>query len=338
MKNSIILPFEENPYTQMFHHSAFPLGIIQGNAKEDIDPWLATQYINCLFLPGKTFEILTEDDWFIDDGKLIKQRIAMVPDLYKSLSIDYLDLIREMLSRGCYVEGSYNEEHISGKWSYQKTYFPHDYLLTGFDNDQEIFYSVGYLADGKFQKFTIPYDCMAKSLATLRRTDMYFNFWKYNEDATYEFDMSKMLRELYHYLHSTVSAKSFYTTVHFGIQVFYELAKYFLSTAEKQNHIDLRYTRGILEHKFIMTKRIDYLSKITDIDFSEFQEKSKQVYKIAERVHLLTIKFLIKRDQSIVKNMEALIHEMLAIEKEYLPKLYDSMLETQKQGVPYGRK
>lgn len=336
MKNRVLLPFEENPYNQMFHNSAFPMGIIQGNANCDIKPWLASKYINCYYRPGNTFDICMKDKWFSEDGKLIQQRIIMTEDGYRALSLDYLDLLREMLSLGCYVGGAYNEEYIPGKWCYQKAYYGHDYLLIGYDNDKEEFYSVGYLADKKFQRFTIPYDCMRRSLETLQRTDIYFNFWKYNENAIYEFDMETMLDELYDYIHSVTSVKGF-APAYLGMQALYELTNYFLGSVEDGRNVDFRYTRGILEHKFFMMNRVDHLTKITDIDLSEFKQKSIEVYKMAERAHLLGLKYLMTGNISIVKNLVDLIHKMLEIEGQYLPQLYDSIIRFQKKGGAYGK-
>ena len=38
MKKKVILPFEDHPYSLTYHYIAFPMGIIQGNAKKDITP------------------------------------------------------------------------------------------------------------------------------------------------------------------------------------------------------------------------------------------------------------------------------------------------------------
>ena len=39
MKKKITLPFEEQLVMRRYHSMAFPTGIIQGDAKEDITPW-----------------------------------------------------------------------------------------------------------------------------------------------------------------------------------------------------------------------------------------------------------------------------------------------------------
>ena len=49
MKRKIILPFDDYPIPSMYHNVAFPMGIIQGNAKGDITPWLCGKFLNCYF-------------------------------------------------------------------------------------------------------------------------------------------------------------------------------------------------------------------------------------------------------------------------------------------------
>lgn len=51
MAKLIILPFEDKPIALMYQTCAFCMGIIQGNAKTDITPWLSSKFINCRFSP-----------------------------------------------------------------------------------------------------------------------------------------------------------------------------------------------------------------------------------------------------------------------------------------------
>ena len=75
----ISLPFHSNPYSVMYHHLAFPLGILQGHTEIDISPWLCDKYINCLFCfkKGSTqrYNIVTEDPWFLRDEMFILQKV-----------------------------------------------------------------------------------------------------------------------------------------------------------------------------------------------------------------------------------------------------------------------
>ena len=84
MKKKVILPFDDNPYSLMYHGSAFPLGIIQGNATEDLTPWLSSKYINCWFAPtwGNKFAYYVTDHWATGYKILLQQRIDLFPEQY----------------------------------------------------------------------------------------------------------------------------------------------------------------------------------------------------------------------------------------------------------------
>lgn len=49
-RKKITLPFDDHPIPSMYHNLAFPMGIIQGNAKEDIAAWLCGKFFNCFFM------------------------------------------------------------------------------------------------------------------------------------------------------------------------------------------------------------------------------------------------------------------------------------------------
>ena len=57
MDKKIILPFEDNPYTTVYQTGAFPMGIIQANAKDkDIIPWLCGKFINYRATTSEKFQ------------------------------------------------------------------------------------------------------------------------------------------------------------------------------------------------------------------------------------------------------------------------------------------
>lgn len=333
MKKEILLPFEDDCYTLSYQCSAFPIGIIQANAQNDILPWLASKYINCSYHRGNIFDICVTDKWFCLDEKLIFQCVNLTKDLYIDQSVDIVELLRMMIDLRCYPNGMYNEEYICGKTNYKKSYFSHDYLLIGYNDEKRVFYSVGYLADGKFQRFSIPYDSMKQALETLKGTNIIFYFLKYNSDAQYTFHTDVFLQELFDYINSTTSVKVFRTDTYFGMQAICEMAKDLLINAEEKHRIDKRYLRALMEHKFLMVKRIEYLNNECGLTLSNIKEYAIQIHKMAETVHLLGIKYSITREFSIANRIVELIDKMLILEAEHLPLLYDRVKNAQEDGV-----
>ena len=333
MRKDVMLPFEEIPYTLAYQNSAFPMGIIQANTRENIDPWLASKFINCRYHPGNIFDTCITDKWFCVDGKLFYQRVNLAKSLYTDLSADYVELLREMINLGCYPNGMYNEEFIPGKNNFQNSYFAHDYLLIGYNDDTQVFYSVGYLADGKFQRFRIPYDAMRQALETLKEPCIPFYFFKYNVKAKYTFDADAFLQELSDYINSKTSVKSFRTDIYFGMQAILKMANDLLLRAKQEQRIDNRYTRALIEHKFLMEKRIGYIITSFNLNLLDIQEKAIKVHKMAEIVHLLGLKYLITREFSIAERIFELVNKMLVLESEYLPVLYARVKDAQSEGL-----
>lgn len=331
MENYVCLPFEEKTYLISYQNSAFPLGIIQANAQQDISPWIASKYINCCYHPGNIFDIGITDKWSCVDGKLFYQRINLIKNLYDTFSCDYVNLLRGMLNLGYYANGIYNEEYIFGKASYKKNYFVHDYLLIGYDDKEQVFYSVGYLADGNFQRFIIPYDSMKQALESLKEQIIPFYFLKYNSSTKYVFDTDLFLQELFDYIYSKTSIKQFRTDVYFGIRAIREMANDFIIDVHNKQPIDTRYTRTLMEHKFLMVKRIDYLSTGLKLNLFDIQKEAIKVYRLSKTIHLLGIKYLMTRELSTGKYIIKLINEILELEDKYLPMLYDCVKTVQRR-------
>ena len=321
MKKNVILPFEDHPYSQMYHHIAFPMGIIQGNAKEDITPWLCGKYINCSFSKNKrdVFTVYNSDNWATKDNILLQQQFFLYPDLFDQLFGDETTCLKTMIGKGFYPYGLYNEEYIPGKWSYQKQYYAHDFLLIGYDDCTNEFVSVSYLRDGKFQRHTIPYENMGMALKTVKQEKKQFKFVKYNPNASFKFDRTRTVSELADYLQSTTSMQTNFDGTVWGMDALRAVTKFFRDSSESGDSIDSRFTRGIMEHKFYMNLRMDYLFK-NDIlkDFS-YVDQAHQVYKMAENVHMLGLKYNLTHNQMVVSNIEKTVSEMLVMESAYLP-------------------
>ncbi len=149
MKSTVILPFEEKPYELSYHNLAFPMGVIQAWAKEDITPWLCGKFINPCFAPdspSNKFAINFNDPWYRQDGILLMQTVDLLPKSYALLPYSRNEWMRRMLSLGWYVHGTFNEEYIPDKDGYQKYYYHHDYFIIGYTIQKEKVYLAEVLA------------------------------------------------------------------------------------------------------------------------------------------------------------------------------------------------
>ena len=321
MKKKVLLPFEDHPYSLTYHYCAFPMGIIQANAKEDITPWLCGKNINCQYYKESVnqFTFFPIDDWGTKDHILLGQNIYLYRDLYRSLFKDEILHLRRALSAGYYVSGTYNEEYIPGKWAYQRQYYFHDYLLIGYDDVKKEFVSASYLKDGVFQRHRIPYENMKQALDTAKRATTGFRLWKYNPDAKFELNIGRVINGLTDYLHSTASNQPPADTRRYGMQAVRALAQLYAETANEASQIDIRYTRAMMEHKFYMHMRMEHLLKNKILKDKSYADVAWQVYQMAESVHMLALKFNFTKKTMLVDTIQSRMNDMLAMESEYLP-------------------
>ena len=323
--DKLVLPFQIHPYIVMHHTAAFPMGIIQANARDDISPWLCGKYINCFYKPNKTLDICLDDKWATNDKILIKQSISLSLSLYNDLSLDYITIAKKMLACKYYVGGMYNEEFIPGKIHYGEHYFAHDYLLIGYDDEAEFFISVGYLDGQTFQRFDIPYKSFDMAIRTLKKPNISFNFWIYNPKAKFELNSERMLKGIYDYVNSIPSSKQYLCGGYFGLDAVGKLADNFAENAEAGKGVDLRHSRGIMEHKFFMRLRLSYLHQNGILINDDYLEMAEQVYKMSEKMHLLLLKYLLTRNKRYADSAVKILRETVDIESSYLTSLYNDL-------------
>lgn len=328
MEKKVVLPFEDSPYALMYHYIAFPMGIIQGNAKDDITPWLCGRHINCWFDKEwiNQFCVCVSDNYGVSDHIITNETVSVFSESFEDLLGDPLQLFRRMIDIGTYPNGSYNEEFIPGKYYYQKEYYSHDFLLIGYDDIEQQFISVGYLADQQFHRFVIPYANMEQALKTLQSSKMSYTFWMYNPNARFELNLNRIINDLSDYLRSTTSLKIYSKHRTWGMGAIEELANMF-SKAEK---IDPRYTRGLMEHKFFMQMRMNYLFEHGYLNKKSYCSSSAQIYKMAESVRMLSLKYSFTKNRSIVDKICEIIREMQRLEAEYLPDVLNDLCQYKK--------
>lgn len=324
----VLLPFEYHPYSLIYQENAFLLGIIQGNATEDITPWLCGKYINCCFDPilPNIFEYNVLDGCCTEDNILIDQRMCLYPEQSEFLlGMNILDIFKSMLDMGFYPHGNYNEEYIPGKWSYGEGYYVHDFVLVGYDDSLKSFISAGYLSDGKFQKYLIPYKNMDRAIATSQIPKLNYRFWKYNPNATYELNMQRIIQQLDDYIRSTTTMKVYTDDKTWGMQALLELSKHFESCSAQKKPLDIRYTRGIMEYKFFMKMTIEYLLKKGYLSDTEVLDHAERVSKMSQLVHMLGLKYNMTGKESIVHNICDTVKKIIETEMEYLPSVLMSL-------------
>ncbi len=317
MESKVILPFEDQPYSLMFHHTAFPMGIIQANAREDITPWLCGKYINWALNRKDLYHFsIVQDERGFEDGILFVQRQELFPKTYRAIFGDIIEEFKRAISLGNYLYGFYNEEFIPGKVHYQKRHYLHNYLLIGYDDAEQAFVSVGYLEDYRFQRYRIAYEDMRRALETLQSPKIVSELYLLNPDAKFELNLPRVTRELSRYLSSAPTLGGDFD---WGLSVYERLTAFFTSLGNDGKPLDIRQTRGIMEHKFFMKMRMEYLLEHGYLCDRAALARAEEIYREAERVHLLALKYNMTGRTSLISAINNSLHQMCAVEQGYLP-------------------
>ena len=324
------LPLDLQPKVQSYQNKAFPLGIVNANAKQDLIPRYCGQFINCRFDASKMnkFEIGTREEfYFFNEGILIKQIIRLYKETYKLLGINYLDIVIEMLKQNYYIQGNYNLKYIPSNAAYGRIDLLHDYLLYGFDDEKKVFYSVGYTINQIYEPFCISYSDYQKSLDHINENFVEFLFLQYNKEANLHLDLDKICNELNNYLNSC--SIKMQKNEKYGISVIIGLKNYYIQCVQENKELDVRFTRALMEHKYYMLLRIKYLYEHKLFSDKQLIESYEDIYKKAKMIHRLCLKFNITNNFDVFKRVIQLFEKIIDFDSTNLKKmLYE--LETKR--------
>lgn len=190
-------------------------------------------------IKDRRFTYTNYDRWHAAEGVTECQKLCVKSEMLTSeCGIDIINLIHEMLDTGNYVFGRYNEYYIPQKNSYHSRYYVHDFIIYGYDEVEQVYYSAGYLADGKYKPFTI-------------------------NGIDNHIDIRMIYEDLYDYLHSINRRNIVNKDKIFGIDCEYVFVDYLtqLNSSDAPYLIDMRHPKFFSEMKMLMCERLKYLEE-----------------------------------------------------------------------------
>lgn len=329
-----ILPMKTDPVVRCYHNLAFPLCFIQGNAEmigKDITPWLIGKYLNCVFdekAYDNRYEICMHDWWGHEEHVIYHQHISMFKHIYINLKIDVLHMVKKIIDQECYISGYYNEKYIPGKEAFGVEDYDHDYIVYGYNDEKQVLYSVGYLANRKFVPFEIPYKNFIDGLLCTSSKKLEFNIWNFNSEFQFKADYQKIKCGFNDYITSS-NSYGMQDGKSYGIDANKKFVEFIYARASLpgKKFIDDRYTRAFFEQKKIqyMCAKYLYHEKVISIS-NEDLDLMHDVYLKANSIYLLTIKFNMTHDKSLLKNIVAISEEINDIERIVIPKIVSSIV------------
>ena len=240
------LPFEINPFVKSYHCLAFPLGVVQANVKKDFIPALISKYINFCYNKRKYdhwFDFCTYSPWWAEDDVTSSQSIILDKTLYDKWNIDVTKLVTSFLESGYHVHGSYNEKYIPGKIAFNKYDYIHDYIIIGYDLEERVFYSVGYLSSGVYKEFKISFDDYINSLKHNNKSTIEIHTCKVIGEPCETPKFGWLIEELYDYINSTNSKHTYNGETIFGLDSMKKLEEYILYCIQENENINMKYVR-----------------------------------------------------------------------------------------------
>lgn len=315
------LPFNLNPLLNTYLFLAHPLGIISGNIPDQSVwfSWIVQKYINCIYYetPKLAFTVYSVDQFFVGDNIIEQIEVKLDTFLCKKLNLSetsFVAQIKKALAKGLYIRGLFNERYISAMPSYNRADFAHDYLIYGYSDDHKCFYAAGYVSDGHYKEYKIPYSEYYQSILQPFYREFSLQLMRFNAEKTYETNYSVVIRDLKHYLSSTAFKGDCSSTKLYGLSVWYKLLEFIAAT----ERIDLRFTKIFMEHHKLMHMRLDYLSKQGIIQ-DHLSEQYVQAKDQANQAYLLSMKYNLTQRQNAKNSCIALIENVIELDKVILP-------------------
>ena len=197
---SVMLPFEHNVPIQSYSHFVFYLGILAGRGV-DVYPYMFNHFLSFCFLKA------TAQVGFLEMPKALQ--VFRLRPFSRDLAAP-VSFFKRTLDDGKYVNVHLNHKYISA--SVREKDYVHDFLLYGYSDETQSFYSKGYVFDGEHaflinSAFELPYAEAEKSYrATGAKANMFANNYiiDVRKDPGEKLQKAKIRRDLFFYLHDLI--------------------------------------------------------------------------------------------------------------------------------------
>ena len=204
-----ILPLEKNPWIQAYQLRNYELGVLQSKT-----PWVYNKYINVYYDGIRFGHLMPESRYFELEGVMKVQRFRLDKSIFSLEIIDFVSWFSELIENGWYIYTFLDDYYIESKTTvYHKTHFRHTSLLYGVDEKKQIFHSIGYVEEGKYKEFSIPFNVFQKAISTefdrenepfvkksINRVE--FDAFKINNEYPFELNLKEIYMGINNYLNS----------------------------------------------------------------------------------------------------------------------------------------
>ena len=306
-----------------YHNKAFPLGIIKANLRQ-YDVWLSGKLINATYhTSSKSFDLIGNDLWGNKQGFFDTQTISVMPEIISNRYIDVTNLLQFAMQSGYYITGAYNEYYIPRKKPYKAFNFIHDYILIGFDDSRNKYFSAGYIDTQRYELFEIEYSDYLQSICGIGTSRI--NLWlhKMNQNIEVKFSLKPLIQHLENYINSVYGSDAAVSNDIYGLNTWLQLSDYVGDPLNPS--IDMRYARLFMEHKEMMLSRLHVLQDKGFLSNEYLDKYSMQIVKPAKTAHYLCLKYNLTHDINVANRAHKMIKDITDLEYILLVKILQEL-------------
>lgn len=301
------------PFVRCYQHYAFPMGIL--SKKLHKKEYLYNLFLALTYDSNSLWCIEFNHPYFLSTDGIFVAGNAMYPKEYEK-NMELIEFVKDCIHNETYVSGVWNEFFIPQKQAYQKQRCIRNYLIVGYNDEEQYFNSVGYIGENIWAYFPVSYNNFLNAIF-MEKQSFQFNLYIYNKNFDKSIQILLIAEELKNYLKSQPWGKTDSNT--YGIQANQEYFKNFIEFSRKANVAVLPPLQALYEHKIMMRERLEYLSEKHIIElpkqgFIKFQEIPK-TYK-----HLLNraIKYNFTRREEVLQEITKIGLEAVDLEEQLL--------------------
>lgn len=319
-----------NPPIKGLHYLANPLAMLFDD--ENILPWFYSDYIQLIWYKDVNFLSF--------HGKYISEFPTSIPWLefqclekeFAIRAFDICDLFIKAIDEGWYIISSYDEFFIPNTSFYKKQHFKHDFMIYGYDLNNQVFISNVYTQKMVLEKNIIDFTDFHKGFIA-GRSDRYefnrINFYRKKREYKYDFNVSFLIEQLEDYLNSMCSDRKYtvpddHVERAFGMEIYDYIIDIFQS--KHPSIQDARILYMLWEHKKCMRMRVEYMVKNNLlVDSKMIFERAVEIENLALKIKALQLKLCINNDRAICDRIVTILQTIYEKEKMVIIDLITEM-------------
>lgn len=301
------------PSIRAYLGDAFCFSIIDDYAFDS--GWVYDKYIHLEYTPCDGQVKYADYDYYDfvpDQGVFVKSFIEYPSDHSTQMAI--CRQIEQMIDHEEYCFALWDETIVRNYLfrTKESEIYEHGCFIYGYNNEERVFYTEGYLNGDKWECYTIPYHVLYNALSYCpEKGEIALVAYRLLENYSWNFNYTKMIESINCYINSSLDMAKVRN---------YDLGAIicFFSNLVPGKKIHYPSLYCIYEHKIILVKRIQFLARQGSTELNDLLVRAKKLEQASRSVMILGISYNISLNTDMFTTMFDEVKEMIKVEKELL--------------------